>query len=86
MCVFRKRKRVRRPFENDRTQFLAKRIVDLVKHRPRRRKGLGERLAHTDRLTALAGKYECNGHFGSFWPIEPEKHRVSGPVKLARPQ
>ena len=43
-------------------QLLAERLVDLVEHRPRLRKSLGERLAHADGLAALTGKDECARH------------------------
>jgi hypothetical protein len=43
-------------------ELLAERVVDILEHLPRRRKGLGQALAHTDRLSALAGKYESRRH------------------------
>jgi hypothetical protein len=43
-------------------ELLAKRRVDFLEHEARGRKGLGQSLAHTDRLTALAGKNESERH------------------------
>ncbi len=43
-------------------ELLAEGVVDLVEYRARLRKGLGERLPHPDRLAALAGECECDGH------------------------
>src|SRR3546814_16891601 len=39
--------------------MLAERFVDLLKHLAGHRRGIGERLAHADRLTALPRKDEC---------------------------
>ena len=50
------------PSHIDRRELLAERVVDLVEHLPRRRKSLGQALAHADRLAALAGKYESRRH------------------------
>ncbi len=56
--VLGQRQGLRRPLPDDVGQLLAERLVDLVEHRARFRKGLGKRLAHADRLAALAGKRE----------------------------
>ena len=42
--------------------FCDERLVDLVEHGLGLRKGIGERLAHADRLAALARKNECARH------------------------
>ncbi len=39
-------------------ELVAERGIDLVEHLPRDRKGLGQRLAHADRLAALPRKHE----------------------------
>ena len=41
---------------------MPQRVVDLIEDRAGLRKGLGERLAHADRLAALSGKDECARH------------------------
>src|SRR5581483_9814149 len=51
-----------RAVPNGRRQPLAQRRVDLVKDGSRRRKGLGERLAHADGLGTLPRKSECCRH------------------------
>ena len=42
--------------------LLAERRVDLVEHLPRRRESRRQRLAHADRLAALARKNEGDRH------------------------
>ncbi len=44
-------------------ELFAERGIDLGEDGPGRRKCIGERLAHADRLAALAGKDECNRHW-----------------------
>ena len=60
--VLRQRQRVLRALEDRLAQFFAERLVDFGEDLPRRREGVGERLAHADRLAALPGKYECDRH------------------------
>src|SRR5215470_16107613 len=62
LCVLRQRQRLGRPFPDDARELLAECRIDLLEHRTCRRKGVGESLAHTYRLTALARKYESEGH------------------------
>src|SRR5579859_4961791 len=47
---------------DDVRQLLTERRIDLVEYRPRRRKSLRQRLAHTDRLGTLPRKGECCRH------------------------
>ena len=51
-----------RAFEDQAAELLAERRVDALEHFARSGKGFGERLAHADRLRALAGKYQGGFH------------------------
>ena len=88
--ILGERQRLGRPFPHDRGELVAERVVDLVEHRARRRKGVGQRLAHADRLAALARKHEGCRHR----PIPPGKtgrnpqiwENQPGPTKRERNQ
>jgi hypothetical protein len=56
------RQRLFRPFPDQLRQVFAERIVDFLEDPARFGEGAGEILAHADRLAALSGKGECNGH------------------------
>ena len=43
-------------------ELVAERRIDLVEHLPRRREIRRQRLAHADRLAALARKHESDRH------------------------
>src|SRR5260370_1096299 len=60
--ILGERERLGRPVPDHLGELLAERRVDLVEDRACRRKGVGERLAHADRLAALARKYESDRH------------------------
>ena len=60
--IFGQRQRLRRTVPDRLAELLAERGIDFLEHLPRRRKGLGQALAHADRLTALAGKNERRRH------------------------
>jgi hypothetical protein len=62
LCILGQGQFVLRPLEDRRAQLLAEGLVDLGENRPGRREGIGERLAHAHRLTALPGKYERDRH------------------------
>ena len=84
--VFGERERLGRAFEYDAAELGAERPVDLVEHGLRGREIVGQRLAHADRLAALAGKHKSCRHApitfavcGEFGPKDTAKPR---PVKL----
>ena len=60
--VFGERERVGRAFEDDGAQLVAERVIDLLEHRRAGAKFVGQRLAHADRLAALARKHESDRH------------------------
>ena len=62
-------------------ELLAERRVDLVEHRARRREGVGKRLAHADRLAALAWKHESDRHALSLAENRALRHRAIRAVK-----
>ena len=51
-----------RPVTHEDRELLLEGVIDLLKHFARRRKGLRELLAHTEGLTALAGKDKGKAH------------------------
>ena len=62
LCILSKGQPLRRPVPDDRAEPFPQRRVDFLKDLPGSGKGVGEPLAHADRLTALAGKDECRRH------------------------
>jgi hypothetical protein len=50
---------------HDGTQLLAERGIDFIEYGPRNGEALRKRLTHADRLAALAGECECDGHAAS---------------------
>ena len=60
--ILGERQRIGRPVPDRFAEPLAERRVDFLEHLPRRGKGVGQRLAHANRLTSLAGKNERNRH------------------------
>src|SRR5262252_4836513 len=62
LCVLGQHQRLGWPIPDDARELLAECRIDLLEHRACRRKGVGESLAHAYRLTALARKYESEGH------------------------
>ncbi len=60
--VFGQRQRIRRTVPDDVAEPLAQRRIDFFENPPRRRKRLGQGLAHADGLTALAGKNKRGRH------------------------
>src|SRR6266508_3110501 len=60
--VLGERQRLGRPFPDDLGELLAERRIHLLEDLPRRRKGVGQRLAHADRLAALPREYESDRH------------------------
>ncbi len=50
------------PFHMTVGEFFAERGIDFLEHRARRRKGIGQRLAHANGLRSLTGKNECCSH------------------------
>ncbi len=60
--VLGERQLVLRPLEHEPGQVLGKRFVDFLVDLPCLGVGLGQRLAHADRLRSLARKYECGAH------------------------
>ena len=53
------------PLPDQRRQAFPQGFIHLLKHRPRGGIGLCQRLAHTNGLRALSGKYECSAHGSS---------------------
>ncbi len=51
-----------RSLEDDGAELGAERRIDFIEHLPRGRESLGQRLAHADRLTALARKNKSDRH------------------------
>ena len=67
-----------RAFPHDGRELVAERRVDLVEDGARRGEGLGQRLAHADRLAALPRKHECDRHPHPFAPdVRPKTPRRS---------
>ena len=60
--ILGERERIGWALEHDGGKLGAKRFIDLVEHLPGRRKIRRQRLAHADRLAALARKHECDRH------------------------
>ena len=72
---------VGRPVPHGRGELFAERRVDLVEHRPRRRKSFRQRLAHADRLAALARKYKGCRHCPILSQIGPKGPNIAASVK-----
>ena len=51
-----------RTIPDDGGELLAEGLIDLVENHPRHGKGVGQRLAHANRLGALARKRKCSCH------------------------
>ena len=54
-----------RAFPHQLGQLLGQRVVDFLEDLARGRESIGERLAHADRLAALAGEKKCASHCGA---------------------
>ena len=74
--VLGERQLLRRPFPHDRAEPVAERGVDLIEYRAGGGKGVGQRLAHADGLTALPWKHECDRHF---MPFMKARRQTPGP-------
>ena len=79
--ILGQRQLVGRPLPHDRGELFAERRVDLVEHRARGRESFGQRLAHADRLAALARKHEGCRHCLILSQIGPKGPNIAASVK-----